>query len=803
VTLGIEAGPPTMKGTSKTARVALAAGGVLWLVAGPSCISGPDQALREPVRFQYDHALVEAIEKGNASAVRKALREGLDADATNSNGTTALWWAAWHGQKEIVRLLVDEGARLDVVPGERRSPLLAAALEGHEEVARLLVERGAPLEAPAAAALGLVDRLGQMVSADPALLVKRWDAQDGHGQSLVDFAALHGQREALALLAQRGADLNAADGEGWNALLKAAWKGQLDGVRALVDLGADVNRTAPYGWTPLRGAARYGHREVAEFLLRHGATYDIFSAASLGDVRAVEHSLANEPGLVHARAGPEWTPLLWAAAAKKPAAVKALLAYGANVSAVGSYFGSALNQAAWDGDREMVELLLAHEADTETGAGTEAYGTPLHAATWQDHTEIIAILLRHGAKIDSVNNQGETPLHFAAGQGHKRATRLLLQHGVPVNAPAKGGHTALTDAAWEGHTAIARLLLEAGADVNAGKPLCAAAHKGCPDLVDLLLRYKPDLKVRSEDGKAPLHWAVEVRDSRRASDYLRIVDRLLACGAGVEERSYAGYTVLHRAIYHRAPLAMVLKVIRAGADISARNDYGQTALHIACQARQPDVVHLLLSRGADPNVQDRNGCTPLHLVTGEKDERDENASRIAALLRTFGAEDDIFAYALRGDCEKVEALLRAHPEWANQKGASGGRGLLHIAASRGDLTMMKTLLGHGADVELLDNSGRWTPLHYAAFAGRLEALELLLEHGAKVNVPGLYNQGPLHTAASAGHLEIIRRLVAAGADVNALTTWGYSPLDNAIGGRHPEVAEVLRAAGGQPNKRNP
>lgn len=92
--------------------------------------------------------LIRAAQAGNSQRVSRYLAEGLDVNARNVFGMTALHEAALTGQDEVVRLLLEKGADVHAVGAERCTALHDAAMRNHVNIARMLLERGADVNAP-------------------------------------------------------------------------------------------------------------------------------------------------------------------------------------------------------------------------------------------------------------------------------------------------------------------------------------------------------------------------------------------------------------------------------------------------------------------------------------------------------------------------------------------------------------------------------------------------------------------------------------------------------------------------------
>ena len=90
-------------------------------------------------------ALLDAAKAGNATALRAQLLQGVDANATDGDGSSALMYAAIAGHAACVRVLLESGATVDCTDPTGVSPLMLAASRGHGEVCTALLSAGAQL----------------------------------------------------------------------------------------------------------------------------------------------------------------------------------------------------------------------------------------------------------------------------------------------------------------------------------------------------------------------------------------------------------------------------------------------------------------------------------------------------------------------------------------------------------------------------------------------------------------------------------------------------------------------------------
>jgi len=233
---------------------------------------------------------------------------------------------------------------------------------------------------------------------------------------------------------------------------------------------------------------------------------ELFRAVGRDDAAAVKRILSGgvDPEV---RNFVEMTPLIYAAAANRPAAARALLAAGAKVNTP-SPMGSALTMAETDGHEAMATLLL------DQGAAPEAARRdgiqPLMLAAWHGQLNLTRRLLDKGARVDARNNDAATALSYAARGGSAEVVSLLLERGAAVDAADSRGWTPLMYAAGNGRAAAAKALLAKGAGHSARESrgrtplLLSATYGGDADTVRCLLDGGADPNSKDNRGRTAL-----------------------------------------------------------------------------------------------------------------------------------------------------------------------------------------------------------------------------------------------------------------------------------------------------------
>ncbi|XBH73409.1 hypothetical protein VPH35_100516 [Triticum aestivum] len=228
-----------------------------------------------------------------------------------------------------------------------------------------------------------------------------------------------------------------------------------------------------------------------------------------------------------------------------------------------------------------------------------------------------------GAVLAAVEDgQGDRALHLAAGAGRVEVCRYLVEDlRLDVNQLNFIGDTPLYLSALHGRADAARYLLDHGADPLAGKlhsPLHGAAKEGHCEIVELLLSRGINVDLDSAQG-TPLHAAA-------ISKHHDIIKILLEHHADPNKVYGLGYTPLSWAIrairpMPREPLECVKLLVKAGADLNFIDFDGGSYVMLAVKFDSPGIMKFLLDAGANPNIPDECGRTPIE-VAASKGSRD-------------------------------------------------------------------------------------------------------------------------------------------------------------------------------------
>ena len=203
--------------------------------------------------------------------------------------------------------------------------------------------------------------------------------------------------------------------------------GEFERVKAMVSATpAIVNARGDAGSAVLT-AVYHRHTEIVNLLVARGAELTLFEACAAGEFERVERLVSDsaETFDINAHGDDGWTPLHLAA-----------------------FFGHA----------KVVELLLAHGADTAARSTNSNGNTPLHAALAANQKMTAGLLIGYGADVNAADAAGWRPVHLAAANNAIDVLKTLVAQGADVGSTNREGLTAIQLAEQKGHREAATFL---------------------------------------------------------------------------------------------------------------------------------------------------------------------------------------------------------------------------------------------------------------------------------------------------------------------------------------------------------
>ena len=215
----------------------------------------------------------------------------------------------------------------------------------------------------------------------------------------------------------------------------------------------------------------------------------------------------------------------------------------------------------------------------------------------------------------------------------------------------------------------------------------------------------------------------------------------------------AGQRPRHLMAIHLAALHghtnVVTFLIKLGIDANATNNKNDTPILWACRGNHIETARQLMKLGADLQLQNDKGSSPLYFAV------------------RYGFE------------QLVSVLIKEGKADVHQQRKLGLISPIVLASALGYTTIVRTLLDHGADINLKITGG-FTPLHHASVQGNLDTVELLLDRGADIEADNDAGDCALLLAAQENQIEVVEILIKHGAKFTERNKQGMSIWDFAV-----------------------
>ena len=717
----------------------------------------------------------------------------FDSNVHYYKGSTALHMAIdeWTDNQLCVQVLVDNGAALDARDVHGRTPLHFACLVGYhcficsldpKQLSFLSIKDNngcTPLYY--ACKNSHLECIQAFIDQCPDIMGYLMKIANNHGTT----------------------PLSVRTGSGGTILHVACEKGDINLVKKLLEAGADPNVTDEFGFTPLMRAVVSTSKS--------GITTDVVSffiitalCSSKCNVNASFVPSKPSNSNVHYNEGSTALHMAIDGWTYNRLCVQALVDNGAALDARDVHGRTPLHIASMWGHHHLIKLLAP---SPETFHFKDNDGcTPLYYVCKNSHLEFIRTFIVQipdiiGDLIKVANNYGTTPLsvrtnsggtilHVACDKGDINLVKKLLEAGADPNITDEFGFTPLMRAVVS--TSKSGITTDVASSI-----ITALSNSKCNVNASFVPSKPSNSNVHYNEGSTALHMAIDEWTDNRLC-----VQALVDNGAALDARDVHGHTPLHIAcligyqyligsldteqisflsikdnngctpLYYackNSHLECIQAFIVQYPDVvndlmklanndgttplSVRTGSGGTILHVACGMGDIYLLKKLLEAGADPNVTDKFGFTPLMRAVLNTSVSDTDVSSIVTILCNSNWHvNSAFSFI---SCKSSDKYIL----W---KGITA----LHMAVGRMDCCFLcvKALIDNGATVDVRDTQGR-TPLHIASIRGHFRLIRLLAPSPESFHFKDNDGSTPLYYACKNSHLECIEEFMVIIPDV--------------------------------------
>ncbi|XP_067653128.1 serine/threonine-protein phosphatase 6 regulatory ankyrin repeat subunit A-like [Haliotis asinina] len=549
-------------------------------------------------------------------------------------------------------------------------------------------------------------------------------------------AAVAGHRELLELLVEKGANLTLQDDEDNNILHVVCMEGNLETVKYIYSRKIiDIDSRGGNGTTPLMSAALFGKMDVFCFLMKIGA----------------DMSKENDDGqnILHVSCQGGNVEIV-------EYVIKHTCLY---INSTDKNGITPLMLAAGYRNNVVFHFLIERGADTLAKDSTNR--NVLHWASQGGNVKIVKyILTQNIIDINGNDDNKMTPLLLAAYHGNSDVLELLIEKGANALAVNRKSRNSLHLSCTGGHVDAAKYVLnQTSVDINSKDceemtPVMLAASHGKSEVFDMLIKKGADLSVIDKNGDNILHWACR-------GGNVKIVNYILMQNiVDINSKGYKEKTPVMLAASHGKSEVFDM-MMKKGADLSVIDKNGDNILHWACRGGNVKIVnYILIQNTLDINSKGYEDKTPVMLAASH------GKNEVFNILMKKGADLSVTD--------------------------DDGHNILHCACRGGNVNIVSYILIQSS----LDINSKchdeMTPVMHAASLGKNEVFDILVKNGANLSDTDVDGSTILCLACRGGNVEIVNYILMQNiVDINRKNIDGKTPVVCAAHDGNREVFDIL------------
>ncbi len=431
-------------------------------------------------------------------------------------------------------------------------------------------------------------------------------------------------------------------------------------------------------------------------------------------------------------------------------AVKAEVAKGANPLEMNAMSMDPIVMAINAGAPNESIMYLLEQKGSDVNKLTHDSRTYLFWAAVKGNTDVMQYLISKGAKVTIQDSHGTTPLTFAAsgGQQNTKVYDLLVQGGANLKTDVNndGANVLLLAIGADPELKLTDYFQSKGLDIKSKDAAGSTAFDYAARAGNIEIMKKLLSKGVTFTNNAML---MAAQGGRRSGNSLEVFQYLESVGVKPTATSKTGENVLHSLVRRPGQTAIISYFISKGVNVNAINEEGNSVfMNAAASSRDTATLALLTPLAKDINQKNKAGATALALaVKGNSPEVIQLLLDKGANINTVDAKgNNLVYYLFESYSPRQSREFEPKLKMLQSKGLNfaapqkDGSTVYHLAVAKNDLSLLKMMQPLGADVNAKNGEGL-TALHKAAMMSKDGSLlQYLLSIGAKKDIKTSFDE---------------------------------------------------------------
>jgi ankyrin repeat protein len=559
-------------------------------------------------------------------------------------------------------------------------------------------------------------------------------------------------------LIDKGININRRDAKGRTLLFELSAKRRIESIKILIKNGIDVNVEDNYGKTVLSEAVNKTDGMMIRFLLENGCSINHINSSGR-------------------------TVLQDAALEEDSKVFQILMAQNPDLSLTDHYGKTVLFDAVEGGSLDIIKEVINNIDDINVVDNNGQ--SVLFNSVLKENDSITKFLISNEIDVNILDKKRQSALFNAVILGSKNIPTidLLLEKGAKLNIKDYVEKTLLDEILKilsiiknssqkvEGKYKLANddrkylkltaLLIDCGlaidrTDAQGKTILYKEVERENYETIDFLLSSGADINTQDSDGKTVLFDAI-----LKGSSNMNMIDHLLSKGIDIDQQDFNENSIIDDLIEavlitqnnkkatsrrfleleeDENYFTLLKKILLFKPKVNIKKEGGKTLLFDLVTQHNMELIKLIVNAGADLNVIDEEGNSPLSYMIDE------------GLRITHQKEKENFL-------ERLVFLLKFRIDVTTID--RDGKTIFHKAVMANDIDVIEKLLTKKTNLDIKDRQGR-TALHHTQWKGNYKIARLLIAAGANINEADNSGFTILNYAVILGHTKLVIVLISSG-----------------------------------------